>query len=154
MPEVSNWPDFRYLRSEQGYRHMASWCHGAPGIASSRLAALGILDTPQVRQDIGLGLEATRLTGTQGLDTLCCGAMGRVEAFVLASKELGDPAFLQEARKLASTVLCRSRREGGYALGWKKAPYLASFHQGMAGIGYEFLRLAAPESLPSLLLWE
>jgi len=40
------------------------------------------------------------------------------------------------------------------ALGWKKAPYLASFHQGMAGIGYEFLRLAAPDSLPSLLLWE
>ena len=154
MPEVSNWPDFRYLRSEHGYHHMASWCHGAPGIALSRLAALGILDTPQVRQDIGLGLEATRLTGTQGLDTLCCGAMGRVEAFVVASKELGDPAFLQEARKLASTVLCRSRREGGYALGWKKAPYLASFHQGMAGIGYEFLRLAAPESLPSLLLWE
>jgi lantibiotic modifying enzyme len=39
-------------------------------------------------------------------------------------------------------------------LGWKKAPYLASFHQGMAGIGYEYLRLAAPASLPSLLLWE
>src|SRR5271157_4471905 len=154
LPEASNWPDFRYPPTEHGYLHMTTWCHGAPGIALSRLAALPILDTPQVRQGICHGLGATRLAGTQGLDTVCCGAMGRVEAFVAASKELGDPAYLQEARKLASAVLRRSRREGGYALGWKKAPYLASFHQGMAGIGYEFLRLAAPDSLPSLLLWE
>ena len=120
----------------------------------SRLAALPILDTPQVRQDISHGLQATRLAGTQGWDTVCCGTMGRVEVFVVAAKELGDPAYLQEAQKMASAVLRRSRQEGKYTLGWKKAPFLASFHQGMSGIGYEFLRLAAPGSLPSLLLWE
>ncbi|HYK88706.1 MAG TPA: lanthionine synthetase LanC family protein [Acidobacteriota bacterium] len=112
------------------------------------------LDTLQVRQDISHGLRATRLAGTQGLDTVCCGIMGLVEVFVVAAKELGDPACLQEARKVASSVLRRARQSGSYALGWKKAPYLASFHQGMAGIGYEFLRLAAPASLPSLLLCE
>ncbi len=154
QPEVSNWPDFRVPRTEKGYGHMTSWCHGAPGIALSRLAALPILDTPQVRQDISHGLYTTRQAGTQGLDKLCCGAMGRVETLVVAAKELGDPAYLQEARKMASTVLRRSQPPGSYALGWKKAPFLASFHQGMAGIGYEFLRLAAPASLPSLLLWE
>jgi len=154
LPEVSNWPDFRHSPTAQGYAQMTAWCHGAAGIALSRLAALPILDTPQVRQDISHGLRAARLTGTQGVDTVCCGAMGRVEVFVVAAKELGDPAYLQEAQKMASSVLRRSRQDGGYALGWKKAPYLASFHQGMAGIGYEFLRLAAPASLPSLLLWE
>ncbi len=154
MPEVSNWPDYRQPPTEAGYDHMTSWCHGAPGIALSRLAALSILDTPQVRQDISHGLRSTRLAGTQGLDTVCCGAMGRVETLVVAAKELGDPAYLQDARKMASVVLRRSQQDGGYALGWKKAPYLASFHQGMAGIGYEFLRLTAPGSLPSLLLWE
>jgi len=154
MPEVSNWPDFRHPPTEQGYSHMTSWCHGAPGIALSRLAALPILDTPQVRQDISHGLQATRQAGTHGPDTLCCGAMGRVEMFVEVAKELGDPAYLQEARKMGATILRRSQPPGSYALGWKKAPYLASFHQGMAGIGYEYLRLAAPASLPSLLLWE
>jgi type 2 lantibiotic biosynthesis protein LanM len=154
MPEVSNWPDFRYSPTEPGYAHQTSWCHGAPGIALSRLAALPILDTPQVRQDISHGLRRTREAGTQGLDTVCCGVMGRVEVLVVAAKELGDPASLQQAEKMASSVLRRSRQEGSYALGWKKAPYLASFHQGMAGIGYQFLRLAAPASLPSLLLWE
>jgi class II lanthipeptide synthase len=154
LPEVSNWPDFRYPPTEAGYRHMTSWCHGAAGIALSRLAALPILDTPQVRQDISHGLRATRLAGTTELDTLCCGAMGRVETLVVAAKELGDPAYYLEARKMATSVLRRSRQEGKYALGWKRGPYLASFHQGMAGIGYEFLRLSAPASLPSLLLWE
>ena len=154
LPEVSNWPDLRFTPSEAGYAHKTSWCHGAAGIALSRLAALPILDTPQVREDISHGLRATRLAGAQGLDTACCGAMGRVEVFVVAAKELGDPGYLQEARKLASSILRRSQQDRSYALGWKKVPYLASFHQGMAGIGYEFLRLATPASLPSLLLWE
>ena len=154
MPEVSNWPDFRLPPNEQGYAHRTAWCHGAPGIAMSRLAALPILDTPQVREDISHGLRATRLAGTEEPDTVCCGAMGRVEALVVAAKELGDPAYLEDARKMASSILRRSRQGGSYALGWKKTPFLASFYQGLAGIGYEYLRLAAPASLPSLLLWE
>jgi lantibiotic modifying enzyme len=154
LPEVSNWPDFRQPPTEHGYAHMTTWCHGAPGIALSRVAALPILDIPEVRQDISHGLRATRLAGTEGVDTLCCGAMGRVETLVVAAKMLGDPSYLQEARRMWSAILRRSQPSGSYALGWKKAPYLASFHQGMAGIGYEFLRLAAPDSLPSLLLWE
>jgi lantibiotic modifying enzyme len=80
--------------------------------------------------------------------------MGRVETLAVAAKELGDTAYLKQAQMMASTVLRRSQPPGSYALGWKKAPYLASFHQGMAGIGYEYLRLAAPATLPSLLLWE
>ena len=155
LPEVSNWPDFRVPPNEQGYLHMTAWCHGAAGIALSRLAALPILDTPHVRQDISHGLRAIRLAGTAELDTACCGAMGCVEALVVAAKELGDAAYLEEARKMASSILRRSQQpSASYQLGWKKAPYLASFHQGMAGIGYGFLRLAAPASLPSLLLWE
>ncbi len=154
LHEVSNWPDFRNPPTEQGYVHMTTWCHGAAGIALSRLGALPILDTPQVRQDISHGLRATRLAGTEGRDTVCCGTMGRADVFVVAAKELGDPAYLQEARRMGCAILRRSQPPGSYALAWKKAPYLASFHQGMAGIGYEFLRLAAPDSLPSLLLWE
>jgi len=80
--------------------------------------------------------------------------MGRVKMLLAAAKDLGDPAYLMDARKMGSTILRHSQQPGSYALGWKKAPYLASFHQRMAGIGYEFLRLAAPPSLPSLLLWE
>jgi lantibiotic modifying enzyme len=154
MPEVSNWPDFRQLPIEKSCECRTAWCHGAAGIALSRLAALPILDTPQVRQDTSHGLRATRLAGTKGWDTACCGAMGRVETLVVAAKWMADPAYLQEARRMGSTILRRSQAPGSYSLKWKRSPYLASFHQGMSGIGYEYLRLAAPDSLPSLLLWE
>lgn len=154
QPDACNWPDFRYPPNERGYRHTTAWCHGAPGIALSRLATLPILDTPQVRLDVAHGLRTTRLAGTQVLDTVCCGAMGRAEVLLVAARELCEPAYLHEAQKVGSTVLRRSQPNGSYALGWKKAPFLASFHQGMAGIGYQYLRLAAPDSMPSLLLWE
>jgi lantibiotic modifying enzyme len=119
----------------------------------SRLATLPILDTPQVRLDIFHGLEATWKAGVESWDTACCGTIGRVEAFVVAAQKLGNLDYLREARTMASTVLRRAQPSGKYLLGWKKVPFLAGFHQGMSGIGYEFLRLANPE-LPSLLLWE
>ena len=80
--------------------------------------------------------------------------MGRVETMVVAAKELRRPQLLTGGRTVASAVLKHSRPPGKYDLGWKKSPYLVSFHQGMSGIGYEYLRLAAPTALPSLLLWE
>ena len=76
-----------------------------------------------------------------------------IEAFLVAAQKLGDIDKLREAQTMASAVLRRAQPSGKYLLGWKKVPFLASFHQGMSGIGYEFLRLANP-ALPSLLLWE
>jgi lantibiotic modifying enzyme len=86
---------------EEIFSGSKAWCHCAPGKALSRLGALPILDTPQIRENIS-GLRATRLAGTRGLDTLCGGTMGRIETFVVAAKELGDPAYLQEARETAT----------------------------------------------------
>ena len=117
---------------------MTSWCHGAAGIALSRLAALPILDFPEVRQDIAHGLQATRLAGTEGMDTLCCGAMGRVEVFVVAAKKLGDPAYLTAGPKMASSVLRRSRREGRYSLGGKKLLILPRFTRAWRVSGTSF----------------
>jgi len=57
-----------------------------------------------------------------GLDTVCRGAMGRVETLVVAAKELDDSAYQQQAQEMASSILRRSGQVGSYALGWKKAP--------------------------------
>jgi lantibiotic modifying enzyme len=35
-----------------------------------------------------------------------------------------------------------------------RSVYQPGFFQGMAGIGYALLRLAHPDLLPSVLLWE
>jgi lantibiotic modifying enzyme len=43
--EHENWPD---LRDRSKTEFATAWCHGAPGIALSRLSALGQLDDPQL----------------------------------------------------------------------------------------------------------
>ncbi len=53
----------------------------------------------------------------------------------------------------AAQVVARAKQRGtfGYSplLG-----YNPGFFQGASGIGYELLRLAYPDQLPSVLLWE
>jgi hypothetical protein len=58
-------------------------------------------------------------------------------------------------RSLEARVCFVEKTPGGgrHTLGWKKAPYLAGVTWGCPGMGYEYLRLAAPRSLRSLLLW-
>jgi len=147
--KMKNWPDFRFPVTKVGPVFQASWCHGAPGIALGRIASLAAIDNERIRRDIQRGLETTSAQEFGNLDHLCCGNLGRVETMVMAGE-----AHLDEARQLAGKVIARARQRGRYALGWDSGPYIPSFHQGMAGVGYQFLRLAMPGKLPSILAWE
>lgn len=151
-----NWPDFRDVRRAPGESFGVAWCSGAPGIGLARLGALSALDTPAIRDDIANALETTLATSTHGTDHICCGNMGRCEFLIEASRRLGRPELFDEARRRASWVVRRAARSGGYRL-FAKAPGLTdtpAFFQGIAGIGYALLRLAEPERLPCVLLWE
>jgi len=53
--ERRNWPDFRTSRDEQRgtpQRFSTAWCHGAPGIALSRLRASQIAPTRQIAAEL------------------------------------------------------------------------------------------------------
>jgi len=153
IPEVGNWPDFRYTQPEKGFKCMCSWCHGAPGIGLARVAGLEILDTDAIRQDIQAAVDTTRQLNLQGIDHLCCGNLGRVEFLFTAARKLSQPQLLEAAMKQADQVVARAKQRGGFAYG-PILNYNPGFFQGAAGIGYELLRLAYPDQLPSVLLWE
>lgn len=147
--KANNWPDFRFPVTKAGPVFQASWCHGAPGIALGRIASLAAIDNERMRLDIERALATNSAQPFGNLDHLCCGNLGRAETMLMAGQ-----ARLQEARELAGKVIARARQRGRYALGWDSGPYIPSFHQGMAGAGYQFLRLAMPGKLPSILAWE
>lgn len=150
---ASNWPDFRVNSSSE---FMVSWCHGAPGIGLARLGGLSILSTEQIEQDIELALQTTRRQSLQEVDHLCCGNMGRCETLMVGAQKLSKN-YLQEAAKiLASSVVERARQTGAYQSfsNLTNPVYNPTFFYGTAGIGYQLLRLAYPEILPSVLLWE
>lgn len=151
-PDAGNWLD---LRGEKQPAFTTSWCHGAPGIGLSRIGGLPVLDTRQIREDIEIALETT-LTCTGKQDHLCCGEMGRVEILLTASDRLSRPDLAETARRRAWDVVRRAQDAGAFLLHplLPRQVYVPGFFQGTAGIGYTLLRLAQPERLPTVLLWE
>jgi type 2 lantibiotic biosynthesis protein LanM len=155
---ASNWPDFRSFTQQNGQPgfNTVSWCHGATGIGLGRLGSLSILETSEIHQDIEVALQKTQKYGLQGVDHLCCGNLGRCELLLLAAQKLGRPELLTMAQQSAAWVVARAKQARGYQL-FANLPnhvFNPGFFQGTAGIGYELLRLAYPEALPSVLLWE
>ena len=152
-PENRNWVEFREP-GEPTYQWQ--WCHGAPGIGLARLGGLGVLDTEQVREDIELAVQTTVEFGVRGVDHPCCGNLGRAELLLSAGRRLARPELEAAARGNAWRVVSRAERTGGFILHpmLPKQVDNPGFFQGKAGIGYGLLRMARPDLLPSVLLWQ
>jgi type 2 lantibiotic biosynthesis protein LanM len=152
QPELDNWPDLR----EEEPTYKANWCHGAPGIGLARLGGLCAIDTDAVRRDIDAAVRTTLRTDVDFPDHLCCGNLGRVDLLLVAGERLERPALPKRALERARVIAGRAQTMGGFSL-HSSLPgrvHMPSFFMGMSGIGYELLRAAHPQILPSVLLWE
>ena len=115
-----------------------------------------VLDTAQIEQDIDAALQTTRKFTLQGKDHLCCGNFGRIEALLVATQAFSRQDLSLLATQQASWIVRRSQQRGGYYLFERFLPgiFHPAFFQGTSGIGYQLLRLAYPNLLPSALLLE
>ncbi|MCA1612638.1 MAG: type 2 lantipeptide synthetase LanM [Acidobacteria bacterium] len=150
---AKNWPDYR-VGDRRAFS--AAWCHGAPGIGLARLGGLALLDTPDIRADIEAALETTLQLGLRKHDHLCCGTLGTAEVLLEGGLILDRPQLVSAARRRASFVLERVRASGAFLLpdALPEAYQSPGFFVGLAGVGYELLRLSFPEQLPSVLRLE
>ncbi|WBB76087.1 type 2 lanthipeptide synthetase LanM family protein [Micromonospora sp. WMMD1128] len=158
-PEQTCWLDLRDTTPD-GYS-MIAWCHGGPGIALARADLAGYVDDREpVERDLRdalagmlrFGLTGEVITGT-GNHSICHGDLGNIEAVLAAARVLGDAAAARQAELVAASILDYIDQDGwlcGVPLG-AETPGLMS---GIAGIGYNLLRLAAPDRVPSVLLVE
>jgi type 2 lantibiotic biosynthesis protein LanM len=145
VAEEGNWRD---LRPDAPQVCAMSWCNGAPGIGLARTGLLGLLDDELLGEEIELARRSTLAAPLAAVDTLCCGNFGRIELLLRAGA-------VPEARRIAAQLVGRARA-GGYRI-LRDAPpgmFAPGFMCGTAGIGYQLLRLAAPEQLPSVSIWE
>lgn len=152
---VGNWRDHRHGGSDLATapRYMTTWCHGAPGIGIGRASHC---QAAEYRRDLAVALSTTERYGIGDRDGLCCGALGRADLFLLPAARILDPAAPARAHAWAGQVLARRRQAGGYRLAGHGGQefFDPSFFQGLSGIGYQLLRIAAPQALPSVLGWE
>ena len=144
-PVEQKWPD---LRPDDEVHYPVHWCHGAPGIALSRLRAATLLDFDTT--EIAIELEAALTATAESIDydgnwCLCHGNCGNADILLTA----GRP---QIAERLGEEGIERIERRG---LAWPCVSNMeepAGLMTGVAGIGYFYLRLHHPASTPSILL--
>jgi lantibiotic biosynthesis protein len=163
-PEVSNWPDFRGdpfvpYRKKAIPKFATFWCHGAPGIALSRLRAYEILNEPGLKTEALAALETTGASLQSALDnssgnfSMCHGLAGN--AAVLNQAAAMPGVDWKEGRRLPLAIaeygMERYARRG---VPWPCGTHSGEapgFMLGLAGIGHFYLQLAQP-STPSVLL--
>ncbi|MEM7186865.1 MAG: type 2 lanthipeptide synthetase LanM, partial [Bacteroidota bacterium] len=152
--DAQNYPDYRSTQEVSAYT--TSWCHGAPGIGLVRLKAFEITGK-QVYLD-----QAERCMAKAGnftlerIDHLCCGNFGRIDIQLEYARWQKDTNLMASLRKDAQYVLERSRAKGGFNIFMNTASSVFSpgLFVGATGIGYAMLRIAHPEKLPSILMYE
>jgi type 2 lantibiotic biosynthesis protein LanM len=156
VPSQNNWPDFR-----KGARFGGSWCHGAPGIGLARLGCVSLDPDEEFHSEIEAAVQWLRANPPNPADHLCCGEFGNLELLLAAGLRLGRTDWVHEAQIRGASTIARAGRmhDGGRTgfqsnLGPCDSIFMPGLFDGLAGIGYQMLRLAAPGRVPSVLLWE
>lgn len=148
-PEARNWMDPRRGRPLE----QTAWCHGAPGMLLSRVAAVSADAAPELQTDLELALELTLDLPEKEIDHLCCGNAGQIEILSLAAARLGRPELETHAARLAAAVIDRGTRFQVEENAVPEALDLSLF-LGHAGWGWSLLQLAHGGTLPSVLWME
>ena len=152
---TGTWPDLRLGGQHRGGTpraspDLASWCHGAAGIALTRLRAFAIVRAEELRAEASVGLEATRraLADVEPGEirdlSLCHGAAGAAD--VLLS---GGALVEHRAADLGHAMLERYPRPRDLPCGAAAGTTPALF-RGLSGIGWWYLRLY-DDAVPSPL---
>jgi lantibiotic modifying enzyme len=158
-----NWPDFRMnavtgSRKPSRFPCLSFWCHGAPGIALSRLRAYQLLGDECFKAEAIIGLATTRNSiaaaraSSCGNYSLCHGLAGNSEAILYGAQVLHD-------RSAEPTIVFESALEAMERYAVSGASWPCGTHVGettglmlgLSGIGHHLLRLSHP-TIPSVAL--
>ena len=157
-----NWADVRALdaddRAPDG-AYLIQWCYGAAGAGLARLRAFELLDDDQHR---ARAVAAVRTVAddlgafpdnSQPNYSLCHGVCGNAELLMAAARVLDEPDWLRVAESAARQGIDRhGDGDSPWPSGGAGAQETPSLMWGLAGTGYFYLRLAEPETTPSVLL--
>jgi lantibiotic modifying enzyme len=161
--KAGNWADLRGISGRKrapGHplSFQVSWCHGAPGIALSRLRAHEAWGGERWKREALAALETTlawtrQMLGVEGTNfCLCHGLAGNAHILIKGSEALGSalPGAGELSREVAAAGISRYASRGHRwplgALG-ERSPGLMC---GLSGVGYFYLSLSDP-TVPSIL---
>jgi type 2 lantibiotic biosynthesis protein LanM len=127
------------------------WCHGSSGIGLSRALSLAYYQDDELYEEINIATNNVLKQGIKMDDGICHGNMGDTELFLTLYKRFDDQKYLNIAHEITQKVLERKNEEGKYSLRDIPGFDAIGIFTGKAGVGYQLLRLARPETVPSTL---
>ncbi len=154
-PTTNNWMDKRSEenRKRKGFPEAVNWCHGAPGIGLSRIFCKKICPTIIDDKDIQNAYYKTKEAGFGGSDCICHGSLGNLELLIELYKLNGDKKYLDQALVILQDLI-DEKEEDNWICGIPQRVYVPGFMTGLAGIGYELLRLMSPNEIPNVIKFE
>ncbi len=152
IAQQQNWKDCRDLAIKHADGNdvcAMAWAHGAPGIGMVRADLLGTgWDDGRIRQDLDVAVKTTLAQGFERTHELINGSFGNAD--LLLSSDRHNTAALKQASADALARLFADIDRRGWNLGEKNYHALGMMN-GVTGIGYQCLRIAFPERVPSML---
>lgn len=154
--QLGNWPDFR-KENRNEMRILTEWCHGSAGIGMVRAAFTREARCHSFVHSLHRATVATQARDADAdYDHLCCGLFGRSELFLYADSILRDRQSISNAIDSIRYASIRGTSGDGFRFMDCGPTELQSpsLYRGTAGVGYQLLRFANPQLVPSVLLWE
>ncbi|EOO05681.1 type 2 lantibiotic biosynthesis protein LanM [Bacillus cereus str. Schrouff] len=148
-----NWEDLRCSQHKSS-EFSAAWCHGATGIGLSRLLYLPYIKDTLLQQEIETAVSTTVDVGMGRSHSLCHGDLGNSELFHVAGNVLGRPEWNRMAHAVGMNTIKEKQEIGKYKTGVGRHIEIPGLFMGLSGIGYQLLRLAKPNQVPSVLTLE
>lgn len=147
--EHRNWPDLRHKHPS----YLNSWCHGATGIGLARLGSLSKESDEKIVAEIDNVLALNLADAFMDANHLCCGNFGRIEFLISYAEKLYQTNRKYE-HQYVQKLLDETNVEAKLSHYLQNPALSKGFFLGIAGIGYQFLRLHSPNHYPSILLFE
>jgi class II lanthipeptide synthase len=137
--------------------HSFSWCQGTVGLAVSRLRAYDLTQEQIYKDDAETAFRTTfeslRYSQTVSDYSLCHGIAGAGDSFIYAGEVLHDVSYRRAAIEKGLQGIEHLERNGlTWPCGSPAGSESLSLMQGIAGIGYFYLRLYDPERTPPLTI--
>lgn len=150
-PEIKGWIDGR--NPEQKIDG-GSWCHGAAGVAVSRLLLYNHLHNDELILD-ELKMSFNQMEKVMGLNIcICHGMAGNLEVMWCISNIINNRYYTRTVENWLYTLVDRVLNNDSLICGDDSDKELYGLFMGLSGLGYQFLRFYDWRNVPSLLFLE
>lgn len=131
--------------------HGIAWCHGTAGIALSRLKIYQRHKLPPAREEALRALNFSLASPGMVEHSICHGSVGNLEPLLLASELFPEEQKWETELQLRSEQILKDINSNGWRTKLPSQCTEPGLMIGMAGIGFQFLRLHARHQVPSVL---